>query len=107
MPLEIKAAELGMSSCRPVNMSCRKCPQIVEYVPLISSSSSMPTLPGAITSHHTHYEPQRRPVKSTVTVDAPDEHVAVADMPLAGLTSLAVLWDNDGLEQVEYKGQTL
>jgi len=42
-----------------------------------------------------------------VTVDAPDEHVAVADMPPAGLTSLAVLLDDDGMEQVEYEGQTL
>ena len=75
-------------------------PQIIEYTPSTLS----------LTSHHTHYEPQRRPVKSTVTVEG---HV-VADMPLDALTSplmslasLVAFLDDDGIEQVECEGQEL
>jgi len=80
-------------------MSRRKRPQIVEYTPSTPSLSTA----GTITSLHTHYEPRRRPLKSTVTVE---EHV-VADTPLDSLTSLVASLDDDGMEQVECEGQEL
>jgi hypothetical protein len=81
----------------------RKRPQIVEYVP----SSSVPTVAGAITLHHTHYEPRRRPVKSVVTLDAPDEHVEVADTLLTDPSVPPAPLDDDGIEEVECEGQEL
>ena len=80
-------------------MSRRKRPQIVEYTPSTPSLST----PGTITSQHTHYEPHRRLVKSTVTV----EEYVVADTPLDSLTSLVTVLDDDGMEQAECEGQEL
>ncbi len=87
-------------------MRPKKRPQLVEYTP---STPSLPTTE-TITSHHTHYEPRHRPVKSTVTVEG---HV-VEDMPsvtlmspLTSLASLVASLDDDGIEQVECEGQEL
>lgn len=88
-------------------MSRRKRPQIVEYAPSNPSFSSVPIVAGAITSHHTHYEPRRRPVKSVVTMDVPDEHVKVAETPLTNLSDPLALLDDDGIEEVECEGQEL
>ncbi len=89
-----------------VAMPPRKRPQVIEYTPSTPLLSTM----GTITSHHTHYEPRRRPVKSTVTVEGP----VVADVPLDTLTSpltslapLVAFLDDDGIEQVECEGQEL
>jgi len=93
--LNIKLLRLGVF----VDMSCRKRPQIIEYMPSTPSLSTS----GTITSHHTHYEPYRRPVKSTVTV----EEYVVADTPLDSLSSLVAFLDDDVMEQAECKGQEL
>lgn len=89
-------------------MTRRKRLEIVEYAPSTASSSNVPTLTGAITTHHTHYEPRRRPVKSVVTVDVQedvqDEHVEVADTLL---TIPPTLLDDDRIEEVECEGQEL
>jgi hypothetical protein len=78
----------------------RKRPKIVEYVPELEPLAG-PTL--AVT-HHTHYEPRHRPVKSTLALDIP-EQLQVVEPTISDIDFNSVILDDGGLEQLEFEGQ--
>jgi len=82
-------------------MTDRKRPKIVEYIPELEP----PAGPTLTVTHHTHYERRRRPVKSTVTSDVPEEQLKVVEPMISSVNSQPVILDDGGLEQLEFEGQ--
>lgn len=99
-PVSLFTTNLSLALLLAITM-LRKRPKKVEFIPQLEAPAG-PT--PNVTTHHTHYEHQRRPVKSTVTLDIPEKCLEVVEST-SGVDFQPVILNDGGLEQLEFEGQ--
>jgi hypothetical protein len=92
-------------------MSRKKRVRVHEYEDPLAHASAAPAQSGEITTHHTHYEPYRRPKKSTITITdlSPTQDSAVIVTSDSSSTQDSMVHQSlaDSLEQAEDEGRNL